>query len=117
MIGFALARRVLSFSGGLISRTDRLLGDLAELHRQLGRAHEDVARTNALVVASNEKLDTLIELSRTAIDQMDRANTGMATTTEQVEALTPLAEEATRAMEDATATLGQVPLVDDPGDA
>ena len=69
------------------------------------------------MVASNEKLDTLVELSRTAIEQMQRANAGMATTNEQVEALTPLAEEATRAMEDVTAMLGQVPLVDDPEEA
>ena len=114
MIGFRLARRVLSVPGRLISQTDQLLDHLAELHRQMRRAREDVERTNRLVVASNEKLDTLIELSRTAIDHMERANAGIATTTEQVETLTPLAEEATQAMEDATATLGQLPLVDDP---
>ena len=116
MLGFRLARRALSFPGTLVSQTDQLLDHLAELHQQMRRAREDVARTNRLMVTSNEKLDTLIELSRIAIDRMERANAGIATTTEQVESLTPLAEEATQAMENATATLGQLPLVDEPGD-
>ncbi len=112
----SLVRRLVTMPGAVLALGDRLLDDLGELHQQMRRANDEVARTRHVVEHASSQLEELIGLSHQAMARMERATEDMERLEGHAEELTPIAEEASRTLDDVATGLDHVPGIDTGGD-
>ena len=109
-------RRLVAMPGALLALGDRMLDELGELHQQMRRASDEVARTRHEVEHASAQLEELIDLSYRAMRRMERATDDIEQLEDRADELTPLAERASRTLDDVATGLDAVPGIDTGGD-